>query len=414
MAVPMNPSRADKKQPAALRKTAKLPRPFLPSAAALHREETKKAATVNPMNKDKIKVDKNKQTEIMQSVYAKARTKIADVVLSDGAPGRDLDLSAAYRRSTNLLGDYVTLDWQHRNDIVRIIAVIRQYAEDRTRNRPLNIVMQAEPGSGKSHFVRCLARKLENYHTSSVDFNMAGLQSIDDLLQPLDAIRNLKVMDRLPILFLDEFDSDPRRYSLLLPLMWDGELHIGHRDLKLGKLVIILAGSGKNLEEAIKKARGMQKTEMPEDAKIVDLLSRINGGELEIPPMDLREGERDRRVDKVCLTISLIQNRFGQSVEFVAWALLRFVAMSRFRYGVRSIAHLIDLVTPADENQKMIDPSRLTLPLNSVAELKSSSLAYHLITEDGPSAIIDAWRYCMECKALIRVLPEPKEESEET
>src|SRR5512135_669151 len=69
MAVPMNTSRADKKQPAALRKTAMLPRPFLPSAAALDREEAEKAATVNPMNKDKIKVEKNKQTEIMQSVY---------------------------------------------------------------------------------------------------------------------------------------------------------------------------------------------------------------------------------------------------------------------------------------------------------------------------------------------------------
>ncbi len=365
------------------------------------------------MNKEKIKNGSTKKAEIMQTVYAKARAKIADVVFSGAELEKDLDISNAYRRSTNLLGDYVTLDWQHRNDIVRIISIIREYAEDRTRNRPLNIVMQAEPGSGKSHFVRCLARKLVNYHTSSVDFNMASLQSIDDLLQPLDEIRNLKVMDRLPILFLDEFDSDPRRYSLLLPLLWDGELHIGHRDLKLGKLVIILAGSGKTLGEAIRKARGMQKTDMPDDTKIVDLLSRINGGELEIPPMDLQEGERDRRVDKVCLTISLIQNRFGQSIDFVAWALLRFVAMSRFRYGVRSIAHLIDLVTPDGENQKMIDLSRLTLPLNSVAELKSSSLAYHLVTEDGPSAIIDQWKECMESKTLIRVLPEPKEESED-
>ncbi|MGE5789384.1 MAG: hypothetical protein ACM33C_00790, partial [Syntrophaceae bacterium] len=70
--------------------------------------------------------------------------------------------------------------------------------------------------------------------------------------------------------------------------------------------------------------------------------------------------------------------------------------------------------TPAEQNQRLIDLTRLTLPLNSVAELKSSSLPYHLITEDGPSAIIDAWKYCMGCKALIRVLPEPKEESEET
>ena len=84
--------------------------------------------------------------------------------------------------------------------------------------------------------------RLWNVDAASVDYNMANLQSIEDLSQPLDAIRNLKVIDKLPILFLDEFDSDKRNYSLLLPLLWDGELHIGHSNLMLGKLVIILAG----------------------------------------------------------------------------------------------------------------------------------------------------------------------------
>jgi hypothetical protein len=51
---------------------------------------------------------------------------------------------------------------------------------------------------------------------------MASLHSIDDLTQPLDEIRNLKVVDRLPILFLDEFDSNPANFPMLLPLMWDG------------------------------------------------------------------------------------------------------------------------------------------------------------------------------------------------
>ena len=50
----------------------------------------------------------------------------------------------------------------------------------------------------------------------------------------MDAVRNFKVLDKMPILFPDEFDSDPSKYALLLPLLWDGEVHVGHRDLKTG------------------------------------------------------------------------------------------------------------------------------------------------------------------------------------
>ena len=64
----------------------------------------------------------------------------------------------------------------------------------------------------------------------------------DDFTKPLDAVRNLKVNDKLPLLFLDEFDCDDRNYPILLPLLWDGELQVGQRDLKVGKVVIILGG----------------------------------------------------------------------------------------------------------------------------------------------------------------------------
>lgn len=207
-------------------------------------------------------------------------------------------------------------------------------------------MMQAEPGSGKSHLVKSLAASVTSYNAVAIDYNMASFQSIEDLLQPLDSVRNVKVQDKLPILFLDEFDSHPSRYPLLLPLMWDGELSIAHRNLKLGKLVIILAGSSGAIGTAIAAAKGMKASAAAEDGKLVDLVSRINGGELEIPSLDLVEPERDRRVDKVCLTISLLKLRFGPELELIPLSLLRFVATSKFRYGVRSLAHFIDLIEP--------------------------------------------------------------------
>lgn len=340
--------------------------------------------------------------EALKEKYSQARQVITTAIL-EKPPTADVDITKAYNTSRLLLNDYVTLDWEHRTDINRIRSQIRKYAEDRTRRRPLNIIMRAEPGSGKSHMVKCLARKLDFLHATSVDFNMASLQSIEDLIQPLDAVRNLKVADRLPILFLDEFDSNPANYAMLLPLMWDGELHVGHRDLKLGKLVIILAGSGKNIEQAMKAAKSMLVAPEAPESKLVDLLSRINGGELEIPPLDATTKDGDRRVDKVCLTASLLQNRFDDKLETIPWAFLRFVVMSKFRYGVRSIAHLVDLISPLEEKATSLQLKTLKLPLNNISELRDSSLAYHIYSEDGPAAIIDLWEKSCKCDIAVRI-----------
>lgn len=344
-----------------------------------------------------------------QERYASARKTIRDSIIeSDTTKEGAIDISTELDLSSSTLGDYVTLDWQHRNEIHGLVARILSYADDKSRTRPLNIVMQAEPGSGKSHFIKCLAghRRLSN-RVRPVIFNMSGMQGIEDLTQPLDAVRNLKVIDKTPILFLDEFDTNPSYYGLLLPLMWDGELHIGHRDLKTGKVIIILAGSGSSIDDAMKGAKAMQKASS-QGSKLVDLLSRVNGGEFSIPDLDERDGSRDRRTDKVCIASSLIRKRFGAKLTTVPRSLLRFVAVTRFRYGVRSITHLIDLVPAPDDEKKVLTVDRL--PLDKVKRLKESSLAYHLVNDDGPAAIVSDWEQCAEHQAEVRIAKEPDDE----
>jgi hypothetical protein len=229
---------------------------------------------------------------------------------------------------------------------------------------------------------------------------MAGMHGVDDLIQPLDSVRNLKVLDKTPILFLDEFDSDPSKYALLLPLMWDGEIHAGHRDLKTGKVVIILAASGKSIDEAMKNARNMQNTAAVEGPKLVDLLSRINGGEFSIPELDSVIEGRDRRTDKVCIAISFLKQRYGDKLQTIPWCLLHFIAHTKFRYGVRSITHLIELL-PAPENSESLIKVDL-LPIGNVDRLKTSSLAYHLVSEDGPASVIERWKNCVKHQAMVR------------
>ncbi len=353
------------------------------------------------------KPTRQKLDEQIRLRFQSARQEIIAKIIDDSDGEGEIDITDAYSLSTALLGKYVTLDWPHWRAIRKVRTEIARYAGDRTRRRPLNIMMQAEPGSGKSHLVRCLANSLSGQNASAVDFNLASLQQVEDLIQPLDAVRNLKVADRLPILFLDEFDSDPGRYPLLLPLLWDGELNIAHRNLKLGKLVIILAGSQASVTSALAAAKTMRPSTPIEQGKLVDLLSRINGGELEIPPLDLIAEDRDRRADKVCLAISLLQSRFGDSLEVIPISLLHLVAVSTFRYGVRSLAHLMDYITPPTvegENEiTTVTAAQLRLPLTSVTALRASSLSYHMYSADGPAAIVDTWKSVSAKTATVRI-----------
>jgi hypothetical protein len=349
--------------------------------------------------------------------YAVARKTIQKRVISNdvAADGEPLDIVKPFKRSKLTLGEYVVLDWNHKQDIKKLKKAIRAYERDPTRKRPLNILMLAEPGSGKSHFIRSLADKM-GHGIAPVTFNMATVGSADDLVQPLDECRNHKVQDRLPILFLDEFDSKAQNYPLLLPLLWDGEIHASHRDLTLGKVVIVLAGSTEQVREESKKAKaateqGSEDTELqPEAPKLRDLLSRINCPDIDIPGLDLKNGDRDRRTDKVCIAISLLQRRFTE-LQCAPWALLNFIARTKFTYSSRSIASIIDLIPWSDDIVDELPVSKLELPLDSPRVLKKSSLRYH-ITEDDRKFVVDRWHRYSQSPRLVRFKAKPEMEEE--
>src|SRR5436305_3556618 len=69
----------------------------------------------------------------------------------------DVRFRAVVDESESLLEHYATLDEPHRGDIETMIRNIKTYLGDSTRKRPLNVLMSATPGAGKSHFIRQLA-----------------------------------------------------------------------------------------------------------------------------------------------------------------------------------------------------------------------------------------------------------------
>jgi hypothetical protein len=348
-----------------------------------------------------------------QKLKGKAKAESARQIIREtvvtAAKKPDARFAACIAESESLLRGYATLDDAHRAEISRLIQQISAYLSDSTRKRPYNALMLASPGAGKSHFIKQLANTMTAQRVQAVTFNMATMQSADDMAQPIDELRNLKVNDRFPLLFLDEFDSDPSRYSSLLPLLWDGELQIGHRDLKLGKAVIVLAGSNPDLPKTMEQAATMRLdaggTESAPPSKLVDLLSRINGGVLNIPDLDLRTEHRDRRVDKVCITVALLKARFGKDLKTVPRSLLSFISNTVFRYGVRSIAHLIDLIDTKAFGNGALNPEALGLPIASEDLLQDSSLKLHLLDKDQGFGIVNRWSEVFRDKEVLDLKP---------
>jgi len=335
----------------------------------------------------------------------KAARKIIQDCIIDPVREPDTTCALSIAEGESLLKGYATLDDQHRAEIAKLIEQITAYLRDSTRKRPFNALMLAAPGAGKSHFIKQLAGAMKGDRVQAVTFNMATMQSTDDMAQPVDELRNLKVNDRFPLLFLDEFDSDPSRYAALLPLLWEGALHVGHRDLRLGKAVIVLAGSNPDLPKAMDQSAKMGlETDAPEaTGKLVDLLSRINGGVIEIPDFDLRTGDRDRRVDKVCVTIALLRDRFGDQLKKIPRSLLRFIAHTTFRYGVRSIAHLIEVIDSQALKEDSLNGQALRLPTTNEKELEQSSLSLHLLDKNQAFGIVDRWNEFAKDKVVVNM-----------
>ena len=339
----------------------------------------------------------------LRETYATYVRHIETSIVANPIPpddGPDIDIRAAFEKSQATLGQYTVLDWDHRTTIRALINTVKEYRNDSTRQRPLNILLHAPPGSGKSHFVKSLAAKMGE-RFAAVTFNMATLDNAEGLVLPLDECRNRKVQDQLPILFLDEFDSRDANYATLLPLLWDGELRIAHRNLAMGKIVIILTGStesvsreakaGKRIEA--KSAKGDNDTPAPAPpGKLRDLLSRINSDDFVIPSLE------DRPADKVCLSVALLHRRFP-SLECAPWALLHFIATTQFKHGARSVASLIDLIPSLNSTGKLL---MLDHPaLMKADSLQNSSLAYHVKAKNAES-VVGRWQSANKCRRMVR------------
>lgn len=334
--------------------------------------------------------------EINKWIVAKNKVKESD----------SIDISGAILKSKEILGDYVTLNNKLIFNIDSIFTKITEYYKDKNLNRPLNILLNASPGSGKSYLVKNLAKKLSSFKILLDSINMVELTNLDEFQEHIYKTIGIDSSPKNIMLFIDEFDSSIENLKMLLPLMWEGEFRYNGMNFKRRRMVIILAGSSPDIESLKRLAKTMDDSIIPINSsenkygsKLVDLLSRVNGGAYKIPKYDYL---KNTSVDQVCIAVAILKKRF-KGLNQIPWALLKFVSSIKFRYNIRSINTFLYLISKKSYKNKKIELSKIDLPLLNPTDLHNSVLSYHIIADEAPHEILSIWDKYRRYNNLVTV-----------
>src|SRR5687768_4002955 len=107
------------------------------------------------------------------SDYILKRPSKADSSQPDG--DEKLEISPVF-------GSFVTRNGGFASELIDLRDLVQAYANRQSVKRPLNILLAAEPGSGKSFLIKQLARSIDGGAEIEFDeFHVAAFRSIDDL-----------------------------------------------------------------------------------------------------------------------------------------------------------------------------------------------------------------------------------------
>ncbi len=200
------------------------------------------------------------------------------------------------------------------------------------------------------------------------------------------------------------FDTNPRHASILLPILWDGEIPVRGSVLRLGKVVIALAGSREEVSDLLVSDDWLSQEDdrLRDWPKLPDLRSRINAGHVGLPGFDRTKA--NRQVDKLLVFLSLLSQRFRRLQSWtVPLALLQFVAKSDFEYSSRSVGHLVDRLPAPSDDDGNLTAAQIESVLTSPPIIRESGLIHHLTRTANAKDIEERWTICQNGVPEIRV-----------
>ena len=152
-------------------------------------------------------------------------------------------------RNRKVLGDFVSNNTDLKVELESIKNIIGNYLSRTEKKRPLNILLSASPGSGKSFLLRQFKGifEKEDFKIEYKEFNLSTLISKVEIFQIFQFIQDCNEAKITPIVFIDEVDTiinGEYVFPLLISAMSDGESKYIKHSFECRHAIMAFAGSG--------------------------------------------------------------------------------------------------------------------------------------------------------------------------
>lgn len=237
--------------------------------------------------------------------------------------------------------------------------LISEYINTINVTRPLSIAVFGTPGSGKSFGVTEIASSIAPGKISKLVFNLSQFRSQEELIKAFQRISDLSLLDKIPFVIFDEFDSyyegNLGWLKYFLAPMQDGVYRGEEAIHPIGKAIFVFAGGTSssfdefcsvNLEDELEIK---QITKEFKYAKGPDFVSRLRGYVNILGPNQTSEYDQLYILRRAMTLRSLIDQKLphlindsdeAQIDNGVIRALLK---VPRFKHETRSIEAIIDM-----------------------------------------------------------------------
>lgn len=258
----------------------------------------------------------------------------------DASPSYDEPLQL-----TGTIGRFITCTEGFKKELSALEQTVKTYVKREKPSRPLNLLLAATPGSGKSFLVKELSKQIAA-DTEFLEYHVASFRTLDDLLSIFQRIQSINLQGKLPFVLLDEVDGKvDGNYvfpNLLAPL-WDGVFHTGHESHHLGRAVLFFAASALLLSPSVKNVLDnvkdrvsyldfaerwrrkvkleLKESELPKARDFVDRIDLL----LCIPPIDFAIKDGNPVQEYVLLVSILVKKHFPAVAKIekaVVWILI--------------------------------------------------------------------------------------------
>lgn len=346
------------------------------SSALLNDQEPFAVAKVRyPMQPQGLPADRNRQDfwTILHDRYRDNLEHIAEKIVINGLKPSLKGVPVGE------FGGLVTVDRREIESLRAIRALVSEYVSQPSQKTPLSIAVFGAPGSGKSFAIEQIAGSLSDQIEKMPEFNLSQFESVDNLIDAFQLIRDKSLSGRIPLVFWDEFDTNNLFWlRYFLAPMQDGKFQGQH---PIGRCIFVFAGGTSHCMENFDKKGNPDFIA----AKGPDFVSRLRGY-VDILGVNRQKNAAGEAVEdpyyilrRAILLRSILSRNArrimsGETVNIDRGVLQAFLHVSEYKHGARSMTALVTTSMLAGkqkfERSCLPSESQLNLHVNGQEFLK--------------------------------------------